>query len=332
MKVMAEAGGTASARAPLAHLENILHELARCQERKRQQSAASASVNARQKLLSDQLKQGTALSRIVWGRETIADSDPLRPAQEELAAAQASRAKLCEQIGALTQTKAHQAKQLDKYRIDLQASRESQAAMTKKIEVLQQSTWSTKQQYIRPAEQKPPLIVKEPPGLAAIQAKVVSSNREVTSMECHDDVASCNKDQDICQSQKNSEHRDESKSVMEELHNEIAKLKVEYATLNGKLIERLKDIWKTERYLRPIPNALLCQDKHKTLVHDHKKALDDSKTAAQDIEAKQAKIKELTEMLEISRAKQSAGPSDEYASKHDKSGLEARLKVLEVGN
>ncbi|EGZ25545.1 hypothetical protein PHYSODRAFT_257752 [Phytophthora sojae] len=130
MQVLSETGRTmrgGTVRPPLAQLETILHELSRCQERKSKQSTESASANARQKLLNQQLKQ----------------------AQEELAAAQASKAKLCEEIGALKQTKEHQAKQLDKYRLDLQASRESQKVMTKKMEALQESTWTTKQQYIR---------------------------------------------------------------------------------------------------------------------------------------------------------------------------------------
>lgn len=72
-----------------------------------------------------------------------------RVAQEELVAAQASKAKLCEEIGMLKQTKQHQSKQLDKYKIDLQTAREAKAVMTKKVEQLETSTWTIKQQYIR---------------------------------------------------------------------------------------------------------------------------------------------------------------------------------------
>lgn len=49
----------------------------------------------------------------------------------------------------LKQVKEHQAKQLGRYKIDLQSARESQAAMTKKMEELEASTWTVKQQYIR---------------------------------------------------------------------------------------------------------------------------------------------------------------------------------------
>lgn len=68
-------------------------------------------------------------------------------------------------------------------------------------------------------------------------------------------------------------------------------------------------------------------------MHDHSEALADSKKSAQDIKAKQAKIEELTEMLEISRSKQRDTHSDDSATKvEDKSDLEGRLKVLEVWN
>ncbi|KAF1774404.1 hypothetical protein GQ600_8344 [Phytophthora cactorum] len=130
MKATSEKGADVSAgytKARLAQLENMLQELRRCEEQKRQQSVESASVVVKQKLLNDQLLQ----------------------IQDELAAAQTSKAKLCEEIGTLKQAKEHQAKQLSKYKIDLQAARESHAAMTKKMGELETSTWTIKQQYIR---------------------------------------------------------------------------------------------------------------------------------------------------------------------------------------
>ncbi|KAH7492551.1 uncharacterized protein KRP23_1457 [Phytophthora ramorum] len=132
MKVLSENGGDTGAGPRLAHLEQLLQELTRWEECKRQQSVESASVSTRQQLLRDQLLQSRK-----------------RNPQEELAAAQVGRAKLCEEIGTLKQAKDHQAKQLDKYKFDLQALRESQAAMTKKMEELEASTWTAKQQYIR---------------------------------------------------------------------------------------------------------------------------------------------------------------------------------------
>ncbi|ETI32419.1 hypothetical protein F441_21160 [Phytophthora nicotianae CJ01A1] len=130
MMVTSEKGVDASAgytKSRLAQLESMLQELRKCEEHKRQQNVESASVAAKQKLLDDQLLQ----------------------TQDELAAAQASKAELCAEIGALKQSKEHQAKQIDKYKLDLQAARESQAAMTKKMGELETSTWTIKQQYIR---------------------------------------------------------------------------------------------------------------------------------------------------------------------------------------
>ncbi|RLN82143.1 hypothetical protein BBJ28_00007469 [Nothophytophthora sp. Chile5] len=105
----------------------MLQDLSRCEERSNLQSVERASVRTQQRLLRDQLLQ----------------------VQEELVTAQASKAKLCEEIGALQQTKEHQAKQLANFGVELQASREAQAVMTKKMEGLEESTWKVKQQYIR---------------------------------------------------------------------------------------------------------------------------------------------------------------------------------------
>jgi hypothetical protein len=49
----------------------------------------------------------------------------------------------------LKQTKENQARQLSKYKLDIQASRELHAAMSKKMEKLQESTRTAKKQYIR---------------------------------------------------------------------------------------------------------------------------------------------------------------------------------------
>lgn len=70
-------------------------------------------------------------------------------AKDELAATRASKAKLCEEIGALKQAKEHQTKQLNKYKVDLQTARESHEAMTKKMKELETLTGTIKQQYIR---------------------------------------------------------------------------------------------------------------------------------------------------------------------------------------
>ena len=70
-------------------------------------------------------------------------------AQEALAAAQASKSSLCEELGALRQTREDQGKQLTRYKTDLQAAHELRAVMVKKMEDLETSAWTAKQQYIR---------------------------------------------------------------------------------------------------------------------------------------------------------------------------------------
>ncbi|KAG3021501.1 hypothetical protein PC121_g959, partial [Phytophthora cactorum] len=74
------------------------------------------------------------------------------------------------EIGTLKQAKEHQAKQLSKYKIDLQAARESHAAMTKKMGELETWTWTIKQQYIR--------VVKQ--GIAAWEV-CVDPNTEIST-------------------------------------------------------------------------------------------------------------------------------------------------------
>ncbi|KAG6578044.1 uncharacterized protein IUM83_10376 [Phytophthora cinnamomi] len=301
MKAASETGSTAScARPPLAHLENILHELTRCQERKSKQKAESASESVKQKLLSDQLRQ----------------------AQDELATAQASRAKLCEEIGALKQTKEHQAKQLDKYRLDWQASRESQAAMAKKMEALQKSTRATKQQYIRSLASRiktSALVLQQLNATNGTsfsfhltekcsewetnKRKRSQGERDERLSEDGDKDPSCSKIRDAKQYEHPAEVQDQSKHAIEELQNQVAKLKTEYSALN---------------------------DKYKSLVRDHSESLADREASVQDIQAKQAKIEELTEMLENSRSRQRDTTSDESTKKdEDRSDLEGRLKMLE---
>lgn len=70
-------------------------------------------------------------------------------AHEELAEVQGSKAKLCESIGALQQVKDEQEKELLLLKTELQASRESQAALIKKVEDLEISTQDIKKTYIR---------------------------------------------------------------------------------------------------------------------------------------------------------------------------------------
>ncbi|KAG3170269.1 hypothetical protein PC129_g7698 [Phytophthora cactorum] len=149
MKATSEKGADVSAgytKARLAQLENMLQELRRCEEQKRQQSVERVRCC-----------------------EAEAAERPTAAEYEELFS-QTSKAKLCEEIGTLKQAKEHQAKQLSKYKIDLQAARESHAAMTKKMGELETSTWTIKQQYIR--------VVKQ--GIAAWEV-CVDPNTEIST-------------------------------------------------------------------------------------------------------------------------------------------------------
>eukprot|EP00644_Phytophthora_capsici_P014037 jgi/Phyca11/98599/e_gw1.3.375.1 len=114
-------------RASLAQLESILQTLTQAEDRKRRHSVENATIATKEKLLSDQLLQ----------------------AQKELATVQENKAQLCEEIGRLKQTNEHQANQINKFKLDLQAARESQSTVKTKMEELEASTSMTKQQYIR---------------------------------------------------------------------------------------------------------------------------------------------------------------------------------------
>ncbi|KAJ8556732.1 hypothetical protein ON010_g9233 [Phytophthora cinnamomi] len=108
---------------------------------------------------------------------------------------------------------------------------------------------------------------------------------------------SCSKIRDAKQYEHPAEVQDQSKHAIEELQNQVAKLKTEYSALN---------------------------------VRDHSESLADREASVQDIQAKQAKIEELTEMLENSRSRQRDTTSDESTKKdEDRSDLEGRLKMLE---
>ncbi|KAL4176961.1 hypothetical protein KRP22_001897 [Phytophthora ramorum] len=348
MKVLSENGGDTGAGPRLAHLEQLLQELTRWEECKRQQSVESASVSTRQQLLRDQLLQS-------------------RKRNQELAAAQVGRAKLCEEIGTLKQAKDHQAKQLDKYKFDLQASRESQAAMTKKMEELEASTWTAKQQYIRSLAsriktsalvlqqlhttngalfgaqltekrneweqgnrnerkhiraggEKENRVVKgssEPKhaGSAAVSDHVpredlVSESAALVAPASTNIIAlveqhktSLNTSHETKKDEQQDAFFGESERAIEELRSQIAKLKAEHADLNNK---------------------------YKALTREHNKILNDGTTSAQEIKAKESKIEELLQILEISRSKEHENSVVESTEKsEDSSALDGRLKILE---
>ncbi|KAF4028297.1 hypothetical protein GN244_ATG20018 [Phytophthora infestans] len=344
MKVTSEKGADVSAgytKPCLAQLENMLQELRRCEERKRQQGVESASVAAKQKLLYDQLLQ----------------------TKDELAATQASKAKLCEEIGTLKQTKDHQAKQLSKYKLDLQAARESHAAMTKKMGELETSTWTIKQQYIRSLASRiktSALVLQQ---LNAKNGTTFSARISETSSEREQDKP--NKRKRIMEDnekQLEAEGGDkpkqagipaniESGSRQQQSHNVVveqvtaAKIKLGVAVTDhheslssDETREQNSDHAEAERQITELQSQLATleskysalKDKYKALERKHDKALIDNKTSAQEIEAKNSKIEELMQVLEISRSKQQPSP-DRCSSTTDvaKEATEGRVKMLE---
>jgi len=92
-----------------------------------------------------------------------------------------------------------------------------------------------------------------------------------------------------------------------------------YSALNGTATEFL--------VLDCASNMTLDTDKYKALDRDHNELLADSKSTALDIKAKDSKIEELMQMLEISRSKQQDKPA---TSDEEGPAMEGRLKLLEV--
>ncbi|TMW65883.1 hypothetical protein Poli38472_003648 [Pythium oligandrum] len=113
-------------RGDLSHLESVLQQLSKHEERTHRQSVERTSVQAQHRLLKDQLLS----------------------VQEELALAQGRKAELCETLGALQQAKEDQDKENRQLRVELQASREAQNTLLKKVAELETTTNQLKQQYI----------------------------------------------------------------------------------------------------------------------------------------------------------------------------------------
>ncbi|KAG7389488.1 hypothetical protein PHYPSEUDO_010373 [Phytophthora pseudosyringae] len=352
MKVASEKGGGASTvytQPRLAHLENMLQELTRAEEWKRQQSVKSASVATKHKLLSDQLLQ----------------------TQEELAAAQASKAKLYEEVGTLKQTKEHQAKQLDKYKLHVQAARESQTAMTKKMEELEASTWSTKQQYIRSLASriKTSALVLQQLNLAngaSFSARIAETCNEwekKAKPNKRKRIMEENEKQQAIEDGSKPKHtgvaaevepqsRDEQHSdaavavdpvaaakantavVLTECRDSISSVSCETNEPKQQEDDRSKSahlITELQAHVAKLEaeySAL--NDKYKLLACEHNEVLADSTTSAQDIKAKESKIEELMQMQETSRSKQPDAPAIESPNNDAaKETLEGRLKLLE---
>lgn len=73
----------------------------------------------------------------------------VRAAQEEIATAQDSKAKLCETIGSLQQAKEERENEIKQLELELKASRESQSTLMKKMHRLEGETREMKRGYIK---------------------------------------------------------------------------------------------------------------------------------------------------------------------------------------
>jgi predicted RNase H-like nuclease (RuvC/YqgF family) len=111
----------------------------------------------------------------------------------------------------------------------------------------------------------------------------------------------------------------QNERAIEDLETQVAQLESKYSALNGTATEFL--------VLDCASNMTLDTDKYKALDRDHNELLADSKSTALDIKAKDSKIEELMQMLEISRSKQQDKPA---TSDEEGPAMEGRLKLLEV--
>lgn len=73
----------------------------------------------------------------------------VRTAQEEIATAQDSKAKLCETIGSLQQAKEERESEIRHLKLELKVSRESQSTLMKKMHRLEDETREMKRGYIK---------------------------------------------------------------------------------------------------------------------------------------------------------------------------------------
>ncbi|DAZ93881.1 TPA: hypothetical protein N0F65_008147 [Lagenidium giganteum] len=136
-KKRADGGGRDHAQPALQRLETLLREISCHEQRSNVEDVKRASAETQQRLLREQLAQ----------------------AQEQLVAAQASKMKLCAQIGTLEQvdsnqggvgeTKEQNDRELVALRGELASLRGSHEIMGKKVENLVEANRSQKNAYIR---------------------------------------------------------------------------------------------------------------------------------------------------------------------------------------
>uniref|UniRef100_A0AAV1TY79 Uncharacterized protein n=1 Tax=Peronospora matthiolae TaxID=2874970 RepID=A0AAV1TY79_9STRA len=330
-KAMAEQTSEASVVRPrLVHLESVLQELATSEEHQRQWSIELSRFNTRQQGLSAELQQ----------------------TQEALAAAHASKAALCEEIGALRQTKADQVKQLERFKSDLQSARELRTVMTKKMEDLETSTWTVKQQYIRS------LASRIKTSARVLQQLDVTSGTSLSTL-----VAGTSTEEEQVKPTKRKRAEKESDGQLKVAHGQpkligsvtthelcvkrdgkISEVQGPESTImaashEGELAERLDaslkkssslldydkqcktnaesetTVMELRAQVTDLKSELSVLDgKYNALVREHDEILAERSTTAQDIKAKESKIEELTLMLETSRSKPQGLASDSIST------------------
>ncbi|CAH0480455.1 unnamed protein product [Peronospora belbahrii] len=324
MKAMSGKGGETSVgnTSPhLTHLESLLQQLTQCEERKRQHGVENAAANTRHKLLSSQLIQ----------------------TQKELVAAQASKAKMCEEIGALQLTKKHQDKQLDKYKVDLQTAREAKVVMTKKMEQLEALTWTIKQQYIRSLASRIKTsalvlqqlnVVSQTSFSAQVAEKCIeweqpTSNKRKRILEVNEQHQS-SEDRDKPEhtgslAENTSRFKDTQQSepvavddpaTIEPLNDDTAMVECPEPLASASHNDRNCNNQREDRPKREHEVGELraqvtkfeldysvLSDKYNALARDYDEILAENTMSAQEIKASKSKIEELTQMLEILRSK-----------------------------
>ncbi|TDH73681.1 hypothetical protein CCR75_003219 [Bremia lactucae] len=330
MKVTLENGINASAgcgKPCFAEFDNILQELRRCEERKQQQSVEVTSATTKQKILRDHLQQ----------------------TQAELAAARASKLKLCEEIGTLKQAKEHQNKQLEKYEFDLQFARETHASMTKKLKDLETSTWTIKQQYIQSLASRikssvqvlRQLNVTHPATFNVDATESCSepgqANQKKRKRVLGDEIS----EQQVL----HTDSKPEESSIAAEIKvSEIAAKIKHAAALDGDCSSLLptsgnvdqndsanvETELRTTELLDQISKLELAQsalkDMYTALEFKHNESVAKSKELEQDAKNKGAKIEELEQEVKIAQSTTSANSNSET---QEKEVMKGRLKILE---
>ncbi|CEG39106.1 uncharacterized protein PHALS_09165 [Plasmopara halstedii] len=314
----------------LDRYEKMLQEMKQYEELKQEESIKNMSAITKQKLLSEHLQQ----------------------TQAELAETHESKAKLCEEIGILKQTKEHQSKQLDRYKLDLQTARELNAILVKKMEKLEASTGIIKQQYIRSLA----LRIKSS-ALALQQLNVLHGDsshariaevcselgqtgqskrkrisaveidhralEEVGKPEHAGNAVKIESSEDILQTADNTKKDIDWESNRDSLliaSNDVSQQNIEGTESEHQIQDLLAQITKLETK----KSAL--NDEYTALELKHTEVLNDVNQLVENIKERDSKIEELEGMLKVAHSTQLA---DGKNASEERTAIDGRLKLLE---